>query len=54
MSQKIRIKLKSYDHNLVDKSCLGRTRKAAGHTFYDELTGTKYPPAVYNETTEGF
>ena len=36
MSQKIRIKLKSYDHNLVDKSAekIVRTVKATGDLYY--------------------
>ncbi len=30
MSQKIRIKLKSYDHNLVDKSAVGGGKTSVG------------------------
>ena len=38
MSQKIRIKLKSYDHNLVDKSAekIVKTVKSTGAYFYSE------------------
>ena len=37
MSQKIRIKLKSYDHNLVDKSAekIVKTVKATGAVIFD-------------------
>ena len=38
MSQKIRIKLKSYDHNLVDKSAekIVKTVKASGAVAYPQ------------------
>ena len=49
MSQKIRIKLKSYDHNLVDKSAekIVRTVKATGaivSTLY-----VPFRPQLYKE-----
>ncbi len=34
MSQKIRIKLKSYDHNLVDKSAEKIVRHSEGYWCY--------------------
>ena len=39
MSQKIRIKLKSYDHNLVDKSAekIVKTVKATGAVVSDQF-----------------
>ncbi len=36
MSQKIRIKLKSYDHNLVDKSAEKIVRTVKGYRRYGE------------------
>jgi small subunit ribosomal protein S10 len=48
MSQKIRIKLKSYDHNLVDKSAekIVKTVKATGAVISGPIPLTNHNPII--------
>ena len=50
MSQKIRIKLKSYDHNLVDKSAEKIVRKKSREQF--ELSSYKRLIDIYSSTAK--
>jgi ribosomal protein S10 len=51
MSQKIRIKLKSYDHNLVDKSAekIVKTVKATGAVVSGPISASNAQADIYGK-----